>query len=293
MRPHDRARSARSCWPPALIGGSRPSIAQQGVPIPKPAPKGRDSVQLSGDTQGAADDRRDAHRAAGPGHSRSASQRADQYFRDLRRQPEGAGRQGQQLSLVAADAGRQFRAGRARRHQDQGRLLHPEARQGPLRIRSADADRHHRRRLVARGARPQSRDAGHLSAVADAVALPAVRPHRPDEGHQCRQRHRGRSLHQRHHRGEAGADRHQPADADDRRQGRPAQAVDRHRPAGLRHHGRGLQSRHHQEGRSRACSRSTSRSIRPRRADNSCLPDCFVARAPRNDDHNCARCVFP
>ena len=40
-------------------------------------------------------------------------------------------------------------------------------------------------------------------------------------------------LHQRHHRGEAGADRHQPTDADDRHQGRPAQAMDRHRPAGL------------------------------------------------------------
>ena len=40
-------------------------------------------------------------------------------------------------------------------------------------------------------------------------------------------------LHQRHHRGEAGADRHQPVDADGRRQGRPAQAMDRDRPAGL------------------------------------------------------------
>ena len=40
-------------------------------------------------------------------------------------------------------------------------------------------------------------------------------------------------YHQRHHRGEAGADRHQPPDADARRQGRPAQAVDSHRPAGL------------------------------------------------------------
>ena len=47
-------------------------------------------------------------------------------------------------------------------------------------------------------------------------------------------------LHQRHDRGEAGADRHQPPDADGRRQGRPAQAVDGDRPAGLRHHGRGL-----------------------------------------------------
>ena len=39
------------------------------------------------------------------------------------------------------------------------------------------------------------------------------------------------------------ADRHQPSDADGRRQGRTTQAVDRDRSAGLRHHGRGLQSR--------------------------------------------------
>ena len=42
----------------------------------------------------------------------------------------------------------------------------------------------------------------------------------------------------------------QPADADDRRQGQSAEAVDHHRPAGLRHHRRGLQSQHPEEARS-------------------------------------------
>ena len=35
----------------------------------------------------------------------------------------------------------------------------------------------------------QACDPGHLSAVADAAALPAVGPDRSVEGHQCRQRH--------------------------------------------------------------------------------------------------------
>ena len=34
----------------SLIAAAAPSSAQQAVPIPKPAPKGRDSVQMSGDT---------------------------------------------------------------------------------------------------------------------------------------------------------------------------------------------------------------------------------------------------
>ena len=34
-----------------MMAEAAPSIAQQGVPIPKPAPKGRDNVQLSGDTR--------------------------------------------------------------------------------------------------------------------------------------------------------------------------------------------------------------------------------------------------
>jgi len=45
-------------------------------------------------------------------------------------------------------------------------------------------------------------------------------------------------------------DRHQPADADGRREGFPVAAMDGDRPAGLRHHGRGLQPGHHQEARS-------------------------------------------
>ena len=41
------------------------------------------------------------------------------------------------------------------------------------------------------------------------------------------------SVYQRHHRGEARADRHQPPDADDGRQGQSAQAMDGDRSAGL------------------------------------------------------------
>jgi outer membrane lipoprotein-sorting protein len=36
----------------SLIAVAAPSIAQQAVPIPKPAPKGRDNMQMSGDTRG-------------------------------------------------------------------------------------------------------------------------------------------------------------------------------------------------------------------------------------------------
>ena len=60
------------------------------------------------------------------------------------------------------------------------------------------------------------------------------------------ERPRRRRFRDHHHRGEAGADRHQPADDDGGRQGLSAQAMDGDRPAGLRHHGRGLQSRHQQ-----------------------------------------------
>ena len=50
-------------------------------------------------------------------------------------------------------------------------------------IQSAEPDRDHRRRLVGRGARPLARYAGLLSAVADAAALPARRPHRSSARH--------------------------------------------------------------------------------------------------------------
>ena len=46
---------------------------------------------------------------------------------------------------------------------------------------AAEPDRTDRRRPVGGGARPQAGDAGRLSAVADAAALPARRPRRPDE----------------------------------------------------------------------------------------------------------------
>ena len=51
------------------------------------------------------------------------------------------------------------------------------------------------------------------------------------------------------------------ADADVRRAGLPAAAMDGDRPAGLRHHGRGLQSRHHAVSPIRTCSGSTTRAI--------------------------------
>ena len=97
------------------------------------------------------------------------------------------------------------------------------------------------------GARPQARDPGHLSAVADAVALPARRPHRPACATPTWSRVTADDMFITvGGRGEAGAGRHQPADADVQRQGSAAEAMDGDRPAGLRHHGRGLQSRHHQ-----------------------------------------------
>ena len=72
-------------------------------------------------------------------------------------------------------------------------------------------------------------------------------------------------------------------DADGRRQGRPAQAMDRDRPAGLRHHGRGLQSGFSQEGRSRPVQDRLSPTTRRRRAENPILAcgameTCVISR---------------
>src|SRR6202035_6198873 len=47
--------------------------------------------------------------------SRPAPQRSRQYFLELRCESEGASRQGELISVVAADAGRKFRPGRTRR----------------------------------------------------------------------------------------------------------------------------------------------------------------------------------
>ena len=92
-----------------------------------------------------------------PPFSRSPAKAADLRSGDrLRRQAARAGRPRQPLSVEHADHGRQFRAGRAGRRPHRGQVLHPEARQGALRIRSAEPDRHHRRRLLGRGARPQA-----------------------------------------------------------------------------------------------------------------------------------------
>ena len=70
------------------------------------------------------------------------------------------------LSSVQQMVG-QFRPGRARRQPRQGRILYPEARQDPLRVRPAEPGRDHRRRPIGGGARPQARNAGSLSALAD------------------------------------------------------------------------------------------------------------------------------
>ena len=172
----------------------------------------------------------------------------------LRRQPARAGRPGQRLPDQRAPADRQFRAGRPRRRQVGRQVLPAEAGQGPLRIQPAEPDRADRRRLLGGGARPQARDPGPLSAVADAAALPAGRPHRPDARHQRDRRLCRRRVRHRGDRGEADRSAAPPADADVRRQGSAAQAMDRDRPAGLRHHRRGLQSRHQPSGPTRRCS---------------------------------------
>ena len=65
-----------------------------------------------------------------------------------------------------------------------------------------EPDRTDRRRPVGGGARPQSGDARRLSAVADAAALPACRPCRPDEGHQPGRGLRRRRVRHRDGRGE-------------------------------------------------------------------------------------------
>jgi outer membrane lipoprotein-sorting protein len=50
MRPHAAAGAA--VMAACMIALAAPSAAQQSVPIPKPAPKGRDNVQMSGDARG-------------------------------------------------------------------------------------------------------------------------------------------------------------------------------------------------------------------------------------------------
>jgi outer membrane lipoprotein-sorting protein len=50
MRPHT-ALVCALVLAAGMMAEAAPSIAQQGVPIPKPAPKGRDNMQLSGDTR--------------------------------------------------------------------------------------------------------------------------------------------------------------------------------------------------------------------------------------------------
>ena len=128
-----------------------------------------------------------------PRASRAAAGAGDQSVRRVARQGRPLGdahagaarhhRSRQQLSLRPAGAFRPLRPGRPRRPPLAGRLLHFQAGPRALRIRRPEPDRVDRRRTIGGGARPQSGDAGRLSAVADAAALPALRPRRPDERH--------------------------------------------------------------------------------------------------------------
>ena len=114
--------------------------------------------------------------------------------RRVRRQSARAGGQDLKLPFRPLHAGRKFRAGRAERQPHHRRVPYAEAGQGPLRLRSADADRYRLRRQIDGGARPQAWDAGCLSAVADAVAVSLVRPDRPLKGHKCGEHRRRRCL---------------------------------------------------------------------------------------------------
>src|ERR1700730_1017020 len=173
-----------------LLGAPIPATrcradAKTGAKSP-PAPDDR-----VGPAEGPDDGRSSPGCPAESGDSRSAQEYSRQPFCDLRCESKGPSRQGEFLSVVAANAGRKFRPGRTRRQQDQGRFLHPEARQGAFRIRRPEPDRDYRRRIVAGGTLPQAGAPGHLSAVADAAAVSAVGSHRSLEGHQRRSRDLG------------------------------------------------------------------------------------------------------
>ena len=171
------------------------SASAENVPLPTPAPQpktGAAPAPPAANPRPAAGERR---RAVAPGllpvlvrRTRAARRRSTATAFDAKQR--ALLDQRQHLSVERADHGRQFRPGRARRRPHRRHVLYPEARQGALRVQSAEPDRHHRRRLLGGGARPQPGDPGSLSAVADAAALPARRPHRPSARHRRRQRDR-------------------------------------------------------------------------------------------------------
>ena len=137
-----------------------------------------------------------------PARSRAAPEQTSSGFPSIFKPPAMFGKSGEAtafdakqrawstgsapISPACSQLSRQIRSGRPRRRQIGRRVLPAEARQGPLRIQSAEPDRDDRRRLLGGGARPQARDPGSLSAVADAAAFPAGRPHRSVARHQRR-----------------------------------------------------------------------------------------------------------
>ena len=193
-----------------LIGGlTGPASAQQ-VPLPTPAPQPRNV---------AAARRRRRHPGARPGAQAQPppSRGSPAFLRgglNVARQPRPprptstpssarwSTRSAQYLSRVHIMSGNFAQVG-ADGRRCQRQFLHSEAGQGPLRVRPAEPDRHHRRRPFGGRARPQAGDAGPLSAVADAAALPAGRPHRPDARHQRRRRASPTTCSSRRGRGEA------------------------------------------------------------------------------------------
>ena len=170
----------------------------QNIPVPAPAPQPKSyapPTPRSGARTAAAGApaRTVGRRIAVDFQAAGAVRRTARHHHRARRAPARAGRPGQRLSQQHPPAAWQFRPGRPRRRQVGGRVLPAEARQDPLRLQSAEPDRTDRRRLLGGGARPQARHPGPLPAVADAAALPAVRPHRSGARHQsdrrlCRRR---------------------------------------------------------------------------------------------------------
>ena len=146
--PAPQPRSGQVPPPPSSVPSARPGAqAQQAAPVPAPtpAPSGGSSWLPSF-----------------LGGAPSAPPKARPH-RGVRRPAAGAGGQGQRLSVPGACDVRLVRADRRRRPPRQRQFLCAEAGQGPLRIRSAEPDRHHCRRLIGGGARPQAGDPGPLS----------------------------------------------------------------------------------------------------------------------------------
>ncbi len=195
------------CWSGALTS----TAAAETIPLPTPAPLPKEGALPSAAPAQALSP---AVSGLAAGFNRSSTSTASPTLRrrtGSRRPPPSTPDQRAQVDKVSAYLSSvqqlvgQFRPGRPGRQPRQRRILYAEARQGSLRIRSAEPDRDHRRRPVGGRARPQARHPGPLPAVADAAALPALRPHRPPARHQRRRRPCRRRLRHHRDRGEAAA----------------------------------------------------------------------------------------